>query len=89
MSTMTAVCNVIHREAGLTIALDDQWAVVPAYRYEHLFVTSNAFRDNVNISRLGLRYSFCHKHGIAALRQRVTAAARRYPPADRQTRRRT
>jgi len=31
--------------------------VVPAYRFEHLFTTGNAFPNDANIFKLGFHYS--------------------------------
>ena len=46
-------------EGGLTIPLGGAWALVPAYRYEHLFTDANIFGDeNAHILKLGVRYSF-------------------------------
>ena len=47
----------IAAEAGLAFALDPKWSVVPAYRFEHLFTTGNAFPNDANIFKLGFRYS--------------------------------
>ena len=46
-------------EAGVSIALDDQWSLVPAYRYSHYFLNANVFGDETaHIFKLGVRYSF-------------------------------
>jgi len=47
----------IAAEAGLAFALDPKWSVVPAYRFEHVFTTGNAFPNDANIFKLGFRYS--------------------------------
>jgi opacity protein-like surface antigen len=44
-------------EAGLTIAINDKWSVVPSYRFEKVFTTGNAFPNQANIFKLGVRYS--------------------------------
>ncbi len=44
-------------EGGVSIALDDHWAVVPAYRFEHLFYDGRSAVDD-HIFKIGLRYSF-------------------------------
>jgi opacity protein-like surface antigen len=43
-------------ETGLSIRLDDHWAVVPAYRFQHLFVDGGPDIDN-HTFEIGLRYS--------------------------------
>jgi hypothetical protein len=48
---------LILAEAGITVTLDEHWAIVPAYRYEHLF-EDNPAAVNANIFKLGVRYSF-------------------------------
>jgi opacity protein-like surface antigen len=45
-------------EVGVTIAIDARWAVVPSYRFEHVFVRDNALADHANTFKLGVRYSF-------------------------------
>ena len=45
-------------EAGLTILLNKQWRVAPSYRFEHVFVINNAFRDDEDIFKLGFRRTF-------------------------------
>jgi opacity protein-like surface antigen len=54
----SATCLTMIAEVGVTVALDDRWAVVPSYRFEHLFVPGNGLSDNGNIFKLGIRYSF-------------------------------
>lgn len=54
----SATNAAILAEVGLTIAVSDRWALVPSYRFEHLFVTGNAYPNNANIFKLGVRYSF-------------------------------
>lgn len=49
---------VVLGEAGLTIRLTDRWAVVPAYRYTHIFNASGTVSENDNIVKLGVRFSF-------------------------------
>lgn len=49
---------VVLGEIGVTIELDERWAVVPSYRFEHVFTTNNASPNDANIFRLGVRYSF-------------------------------
>jgi opacity protein-like surface antigen len=44
-------------EAGLTIAVNDKWFVVPSYRFEKVFTTGNAFLNQANIFKLGVRYA--------------------------------
>ena len=44
-------------EAGLTIAVNDKWFVVPSYRFEKVFTTGNAYVNEANIFKLGVRYS--------------------------------
>ncbi len=46
---------LIAAEIGLTIAINQNWAIVPSYRYEHGFSTGPL---DANILRVGLRYSF-------------------------------
>ena len=45
-------------EIGVALKLSPRWSIVPAYRYEHLFVTGSAFHNDANIYRLGVRYGF-------------------------------
>ncbi len=45
-------------EAGVAIALNNRWPIIPAYRYEHIFTTGTAFRNDANILKLGVRRSF-------------------------------
>jgi opacity protein-like surface antigen len=45
-------------EAGLTITLDENWSVEPAYRFEKTLTSGNQYPSNENIFKLGLRYSF-------------------------------
>ena len=48
-----------HGEAGLSIALNDQFAVVPAYRYLWLNSGGAGFDDNTaHLFKLGARYNF-------------------------------
>jgi opacity protein-like surface antigen len=47
---------VILGQAGLTIAYSDSWALVPSYRFQHVF--AGAFPYNENIFKLGVRYSW-------------------------------
>jgi hypothetical protein len=47
---------VILGEAGLTIAYSDSWALVPSYRFQHVF--AGALPYNENIFKLGVRYSW-------------------------------
>jgi opacity protein-like surface antigen len=47
----------IMAEVGLTVTLDPKWALVPAYRFEHVFTNSGAFTYDANILKLGFRYS--------------------------------
>jgi opacity protein-like surface antigen len=50
---------VILGEVGVTITLDERWAVVPSYRFEHVFASgAGSVLYNANIFRLGVRYSF-------------------------------
>jgi len=41
-------------EAGINIRMSRHWALLPAYRYDHFFIDG----QNVNIAKLGMRYSF-------------------------------
>jgi len=44
-------------EVGLNIAFNANWAVVPSYRFEHVFTVSG-LANNENIFKLGVRYSW-------------------------------
>lgn len=44
-------------EIGFSINLDENWAVVPGYRFQHLFVNGGSAINN-QILKIGLRYSF-------------------------------
>ncbi len=57
-NTSTINDPVVLGEAGVTIRLTDSWAVVPAYRYMHIFNTSGSVSENDNIFKLGVRFSF-------------------------------
>lgn len=54
----TVINPAILAEVGLTVALDANWAVVPSYRFVHVFTESDAFPIDENIFKVGLRYSF-------------------------------
>jgi opacity protein-like surface antigen len=49
--------TLVMAEVGTTITLDDKWAVVPSYRFEKALTSSGSFSNNINIFKLGLRYS--------------------------------
>jgi opacity protein-like surface antigen len=44
-------------EGGLSVHLNGGWSIVPAYRFEHLFVSGSS-SVNANIFKIGFRYSF-------------------------------
>lgn len=44
-------------EVGVTVALNADWAIAPAYRYEHLFVRGGGDVDG-HVLRLAVRYNF-------------------------------
>jgi opacity protein-like surface antigen len=44
-------------EAGLTIAINEKWFVVPSYRFEKVLTNGNAFPNQANIFKLGVRYA--------------------------------
>ena len=44
-------------EAGLTIPVSGAWSIVPAYRYEHMFVSGRPDFD-IHILKVGFRYAF-------------------------------
>jgi hypothetical protein len=60
---------VVLGEIGVTIELDERWAVVPSYRFEHVFTTNNASPNDANIFRLGVRYSVTAQ--VVAIGQRL------------------
>jgi opacity protein-like surface antigen len=47
---------LILAEGGVSVAVDDHWAVVPAYRFEHLFYDGRSAVDD-HIFKVGLRFS--------------------------------
>jgi opacity protein-like surface antigen len=57
-NTSTINDPVVLGEAGLTVRLTDSWAVVPAYRFTHIFNSSGSVSENDNIFKLGVRFSF-------------------------------
>ena len=54
----TATNAVVLGEIGATYTIDRHWAVVPSYRFEHVFVAGSAVPFNANILKIGIRYSF-------------------------------
>jgi opacity protein-like surface antigen len=44
-------------EVGAAIAVAPKWDVVPSYRYQYLFTNTGAFPSEINIFKLGMRYS--------------------------------
>ena len=59
-STERAASNtglMLVAEGGLSIALSPRWSIVPAYRYQHRFV-SGAPDAAEHIFKIGLRYGF-------------------------------
>jgi opacity protein-like surface antigen len=45
-------------EIGGAVSLNNSWAIVPSYRFEHYFYSGNSTEENAHILKLGLRYSF-------------------------------
>jgi len=54
----TGVLPVALAEAGVTLKLADQWAVVPSYRFQYVFRSGNVAAEPANIVKIGLRRSF-------------------------------
>jgi len=44
-------------ETGVAIAVNGNWSVVPSYRFEKVLTPSGAPSFNINIFKLGFRYS--------------------------------
>jgi OmpA-OmpF porin, OOP family len=44
-------------EVGAAYRVADRWSIVPAYRYEHLFVSGNS-DISAHIAKIGIRYDF-------------------------------
>lgn len=53
----TATNAMVFAEVGVAIALDERWSVVPAYRFQHVFVDNNGWHNEDNILTLGVRYA--------------------------------
>ncbi len=54
----SVVYPAILGEVGLSIVANAHWAIVPSYRFEHVFTAGNAFPNDSNIFKLGVRYSW-------------------------------
>jgi opacity protein-like surface antigen len=54
----SVVYPAILGEVGLNIVANAHWTVVPSYRFEHVFISGNAFPNDANIFKLGVRYSW-------------------------------
>jgi opacity protein-like surface antigen len=54
----SAVYATMNAVAGATVALNSHWAVVPSFRFEHMFVDGDRWADNAALFRVGLRYPF-------------------------------
>jgi opacity protein-like surface antigen len=54
----TADGPLVLAEVGLSLRIDPSWWVVPAYRFEHLFVPGAGPDVNAHVLKLGLRYTF-------------------------------
>jgi opacity protein-like surface antigen len=53
----TSTDPAILGETGVAIAVNGNWSVVPAYRFEKVLTPSGAASSNINIFKIGFRYS--------------------------------
>jgi opacity protein-like surface antigen len=58
MGSSNTTNAVLLGEVGVTFKFNANWSVSPSYRFEHIFTTDNAFPNNANIFKLGVRYTF-------------------------------